>query len=876
MRAGRWRVSFILKGDRSTKLYSLRWFALTLDGMPTNSTAPKRNIVASLLGLLGMSGIAGVLIAALITPVIAVAGVAANSGITLFETLPDYLEIQPLQQKTELYGERDGKREKIAEFYSQNRVEVDLDQISDYAEKAAVSTEDPRFYEHGGVDVLSAARAMVVGLVGDDGGGASTITMQYVRNQRVQAAEAILDPEEHDKAYKEATEVSIGRKLQEMRLAIGVEQQYSKDEILRGYLNIALFGGQVYGIESAAQYYFGKAAADLTLPEAATLVGMVQNPNAYRIDDPENLEGSTQRRNYVLRRMMEEKAITQQEFDEAVATKIEPKITPTEHGCMNAEENSQYFCDYVRKVILKDPAFGATYEERLFNFQTKGYQIDTTLDLDLQAQVTEAIRSNVPSSVDYMELGAAVSMVQPGTGHVLAMQQNKTFDETPDAQKDRSKTSVNYNTDYAYGNSTGFQIGSTYKVFTLANWLQSGHSLYESIPSQTRIFDQANFQDSCNGPYGGPYELQNDFNAKYGSVNAVEATVQSINTSFIAMAEQLDQCTTRDIAMGLGAHRADGKDNESYPSAVLGTNEIAPLQMATAFAGIANDGKACSPIAIKSISLRDGTKLDPPKSDCKQVIDPNVAHAMAVAMGQVMTRGGGSATNPGLGTIIGKTGTTDDAYDTWMVASTTGVAGAIWVGNVQAFVDSEGNGYKVSMRDAGLAEARHSIGHSVFAAAIPQYGAKDIPEPSGDAVKVDNSTVPDVKGMSIDAATAAIEGAGFKASVGDQVSSDVPAGSVAKTNPSANTRAPKGSTITIHPSNGQDNKDKKQQQEGNVMPSLSGMSYDEAIDALSKAGLGNSNNTFSWHGPRDGKVKSTDPAAGSTVPPNTEIKIQAE
>ncbi|MFD2675500.1 transglycosylase domain-containing protein [Gulosibacter bifidus] len=843
--------------------------------MPTNSTEPKRNVVASILGLLGMSGIAGVLIAALITPVIAVAGVAANSSITLFETLPDYLEIQPLQQKTELYADRNGQREKIAEFYSQNRVEVELDQVSDYVEKAAISTEDPRFYEHGGVDVISAARAMVVGIIGDSGAGASTITMQYVRNQRVQAAEALLDPEERDKAYLEATETSIGRKLQEMRLAIGVEQQYDKKDILRGYLNIALFGGQVYGIESAAQYYFGKAAADLTLPESATLVGMVQDPNVYRIDDPENLEASTQRRNYVLRRMMEEHAITKAEYDEAVNTEITPKITPTKHGCMNAEENSQFFCDYVRKVILNDPAFGATYEERLFNFQTKGYQIDTTIDLDLQQKVTESLDANIPHEVDYMNLGAAVSMVQPGTGHVLAMQQNKEFDETDAAADSRSRTSVNYNTDFAYGGSTGFQVGSTYKVFTLANWLQSGHSLYESIPSQTRSFNLANFQDSCNGAGGGSWSPQNDYNAKFGSVNAVEATVQSINTSFVAMAEQLDQCTTRDIAMGLGAHRADGQPNETYPSAVLGTDTIAPLSMATAFAGIANDGKSCSPIAIKGITLRDGTKIDPPKSDCKQVIDPNVARAMAVAMGGVMTRGAGTATNPGLGTIIGKTGTTDDAYDTWIVAATTGVAGAVWVGNEQAFVYGDGSASKISLRDAGLAEARHAIGNGIFSAAIPEYGAKDIPAPTGDAVKVENATVPDVKGMSIDAATAAIEGAGFTVAVGEQVNSDVPAGSVARTNPSANTRTPKGSTITIHPSNGKDDKKKKPEQAGVVMPELSGMSYDQAIDALSKAGLGNANNTFSWHGPKGGKVSRTEPASGSTVPPNSEIKIYA-
>lgn len=832
-----------------------------------SSTAPKRNVLATVLGMLGMSGIAGVLVAALITPVIAVAGVAANSTITLFESLPSYLQIQPLQQKTELYATRDGEREQIAEFFSQNRVEVPLDQISPYVPAAAISTEDPRFYEHGGVDVISATRALVVGLIGDDGGGASTITMQYVRNQRVQAAEAILDPVERQQAYEEATEVTMGRKLQEMRLAIGVEQQYEdKDTILEGYLNIALFGGTVYGIESAAQYYFGKPAVDLTLPESATLVGMVQNPNAFRIDYDENLEDSKVRRDYVLMRMEDEGAITTAEYEEAVATPIEPNITPPQHGCMNAEENSQFFCDFVQNLIVNDPAFGATYEERLFNFQTKGYQIDTTLDLDLQASVTESIDANVPQSLDYMDIGAAASVVQPGTGHVLAMQQNKEFDETEAANESPDLTSVNFNTDYDYGGSTGFQVGSTYKIFTLANWLQSGHSLYETINAQPTTFNMANFQDSCNGPYGGSYTLQNYAGAKYGTMNAIDATRNSINTAYIAMGEQLDQCVTRDIAMSLGAHRADGQPNESNPAAILGTNTVAPLSMATAVAAIANGGVSCSPIAITSITMRDGTEITPPESTCQEAISPGVAAGVSYAMESVMTSGTGTASNPGLGPVIGKTGTSDEDVQTWMVASTTGIASAVWVGNVQG---------SASVAHAGHYSTRHAITRGILASGIPEYGAENFPEPPSDALRVENVMVPNVTGMTISEATSTLEAAGFTVQVGSETNSDEAAGTVATTTPSASTRVPKGSTVTIQPSNGKGDKGTTEA-EGVPMPQVKGMTKDQTEQALSDAGLGDIGASYRWDGPPNGTATGSNPGAGATVIPNMIVTISAE
>lgn len=179
---------------------------------------------------------------------------------------------------------------KIAEFYSQNRTEVPLSQISPFIKDAIIATEDPRFYSHHGVDPIAAIRALAVNIITrGGGGGASTITMQYIKNLRIQAAEAITNSQKRQEAYLQAIQYSANRKIEEMRLAIEIEKSIPKDKILEGYLNIALFGGRVYGIQSAAKYYFGIDAGDVSLSQAALLAGMVQNPNNYRIDRKENL-----------------------------------------------------------------------------------------------------------------------------------------------------------------------------------------------------------------------------------------------------------------------------------------------------------------------------------------------------------------------------------------------------------------------------------------------------------------------------------------------------------------------------------------------------------------------------------------------------------
>ncbi|MGW9346016.1 transglycosylase domain-containing protein, partial [Streptomyces albidoflavus] len=345
----------------------------------------------------------------------------------------------------------------MTKFLEQDRTPVNFDQISTVMYDAVLSSEDPRYYQHGGVDLIGTTRALLSNAQG--GGetqGGSTISQQYVKNVLIQKCEQNAEIEyELDEAGEfiidEATgqpkvktsrdevlrncwvdattaEGSEGytRKLQEMRYAIALEQEYSKNDILLGYLNIANFGGTTYGIEAAARYYFSTTAANLTVAQAATLAGMVQNPNNYRIDKsggsifssdgtafnkapdgvideganigvlddllasgeitPEQhlaaADGYTStkvRQLYVLSRMLEDGKITREQYVEAAVWPITPAIDPAETGCAAAGK-AAYFCQYVKYVILNDPAFGETPEQRQDTLQRGGLNVYTTLD----------------------------------------------------------------------------------------------------------------------------------------------------------------------------------------------------------------------------------------------------------------------------------------------------------------------------------------------------------------------------------------------------------------------------------------------------------------------------------------------------------------
>jgi membrane peptidoglycan carboxypeptidase len=759
--------------------------------------------VGGLIGIVAMSVVAGVLVAASVTPAIALSGMAAGNTVEMFDNLPEYLEIGTLAEKSDVYAkDSSGGDVLLASFYAQNRVEVGWDEISPFVKDAVVASEDPRFYEHGGIDLLGTVRAAATTAMGGDVQGGSSITQQYVKNVLVQKAEALSDPIERDAAYREATETTPERKVAEMRLAIGLEKEYPKNDILLGYLNIALFGGTVYGVEAAARYYFGVSAKDLSLAQSAALVAIVNNPEKFRFDrpgDPANpaAEGYPQtrdRRDYIVTRMDLESKVTSEQAQAAVAEPVTPNITEPSTGCQTAGV-AAFFCDYVTWVIKNDDAFGASQDERDATFKRGGYRIYTTLDSDLQQAAVSATDDWVPKSMANVNIGSASVSVEVGTGRILAMTQNKDYSNDPDLTGP-NYTSVNYNTDFGYGGSSGFQVGSTYKVFTLAEWLQEGHSLGESVDGTRRAY--TTFRDSCEPDgvyYGESWNPGNDEGGNGGVTTALQATTGSINTSFAAMAQQLDLCGIRNTALAMGVHRADGTELQKLAPTILGTNEIAPLTMATAFAGFANKGTVCTPIAIDRIVDRTGADVAPPASECSQGMSEEVAATAGYALQQVVTGGTGAPSNPRTGVPhIGKTGTTDDALHTWMVGASTEVATATWVGNVTGFTSMRG----FSLNRVNAGQVRHQIWPRIMRVADAKYGGTAFPAPVRSLVDAPQEAVPQVTGQSPSAAAARLRSVGFTVRVDTSpVPSDRPAGTVAQTNPPAGSRVSRGAEITL-------------------------------------------------------------------------------
>lgn len=687
--------------------------------------------LGTLTGIVGLSAIVGLLATAMVTLALAVTGMAMNNSIGLFENLPDYIKPDVLAQKTNIYAvDSSDNPVLLASVFAQNREEVGWDQISQFAKDAVIATEDPRFYSHGGVDVVSSLRAALGNASsGDVESGASTVSMQYVKNILVQRAEAETDPEVRAAAYEDATRTSLDRKLREMKLTIGLEKEFTKDEILLGYLNIAGFGGQTYGIQSAAMLYYGVNAADLSVAQAASLIATVNEPNGLRIDNPDNVAANQARRDMdVLPSTLRENRITQAQHDEAAATPVTPVITQPSTGCQTANAlGAGFFCDYVGRIIGNQAILGEDENGASNTLSRGGYDIYTTLDVDLQTGARDTTNDNVPKSSDRLDLGSSLVTVEPGTGRILAMAQNKDFNADPDTATPET-TAVNYGTDAASGGSSGFQVGSTYKVFTLAEWLEQGNSLDERVNGNQRPFDLATFQDSCQGSGTGTYEPRNDGGSNPGTTTVLGTTSSSVNNSYLSMAQRLDRCEIRKTAEAFGVARADGAPLTSFVSDILGTNEVAPLNMAAAFAGIANNGVYCAPIAIDRIVDSSGNEIPVPQADCRPTVSPEVAATMAYALTNVVTSGTATASNPRNGIPhFGKTGTTDLERDTWFIGASSKLATAVWVGNVSGNVSIRG----VSIDGTNGGSLRHNVCGSTRGSQTPSTAETPSPPPTG-------------------------------------------------------------------------------------------------------------------------------------------------
>ena len=616
-------------------------------------------LLALLLAFLSVSSLMGVVTAGMLVPVAGPTALAAKSVPSVFNELPGDLQTVAPAEESQLLDSSGGV---IAHFYDKQRIVVPSANIADVMKKAIVAIEDKRFYEHNGVDATGIARALVTNL-GDSGRqGASTITQQYVRNSLAERGYLEGDAEQVSAATEQTTE----RKLREIKYALALEKTQSKDDILTGYLNIAPFGPITYGVEAASQRYFSKSASELNYLESALLAGLVQSPVQY--DPLTHPEAAQARRDTVLATMLDQGVITQEEYDEGVATTVDSMLHPTvsSEGCSGTDSSKAYFCDYVLSQFLEDPTFGATRIERERLLKTQGITIRTTLDSAKQDAAYASLTNAIPVG-DASGLNDALVSLEPRTGKVLAMAQNTAYGI------EAGQTMSNYSAD---GN---FQVGSTFKVFTLLQWFKEGHSAYETVGSANTFYPNGSFKCDGRSITTEGYQV-NDLAGKTGTMNVVRATGQSVNQAFVNMASRVDFCSIFETAYDMGITE-DGEVPSPFPANILGSVSGSPLQMASVFATIANSGQQCKPQSIESVTDRDENVLKEFAADCKEVISAEVANKTAALLtasaGQYYT-----STRLGDGRpFAAKSGTTDGHANTWLTGFTPSLATGAWVGH---------------------------------------------------------------------------------------------------------------------------------------------------------------------------------------------------
>ncbi len=637
-----------------------------------------------LVALVAVAVLAGVVVAGMILPVVGPVGLLARDSISSFEDLPRDFREPALPVRTRVYAE-DGT--KIATLFEENRKEVPLEKISPVMQQAVIAIEDSRFYEHNGFDPRGFARAAVTNVTtGEVAQGGSTLTMQYVKNVLLTAAA----DEEEQAAAREDT---VSRKLREIRYAMAVEKRLTKDEILNRYLNISYYGARAYGVEAASQRYFSKKAKDLTLVEAATLAGIVQQPS--RFDPTNNPRQSQARRDVVLNRMAELDYITVEEAREAKALDVEDYLKPKIlfNGCTTSF--APYFCDYAVRAVSDMRALGSSPEKRAEAWRAGGYKVYTTLDVKAQKAAKKAVMDAIPPK-DPSKKATAIAMITPGTGDVRAMAQNREWG-TGNPQKKWWETTYNYAVNLADGGTRGMQAGSTFKIFTTIAALEGGISPFTVINSPPRK-EFTGFVgcsgDLLTGPDSGgdkPWPVNNSTSS--GNYDMFRGAAYSVNTFFVELEKRAGVCETVEAARKLGVTYADGAElgdvrpggtTAEVASFTLGTTEVSPLTLANAYATVSAHGVYCKPRVITKIIDREGKSLPVPASKCTQAITRNVADAAAAVLtnvvdGSIPGRTGG-AMSLGRDTT-GKTGTIDNQAAVWFAGATPDLAAAVWVGD---------------------------------------------------------------------------------------------------------------------------------------------------------------------------------------------------
>ena len=611
--------------------------------------------------------VAGVLTAIAALPVVGIAGIAARDAARTFNDEP----VKGLGQVPSRSELLDSRGRLLAYYYPGYprpiyRVPVKYGQIAPVMRQAIVSIEDARFWKHGALDLHGTFRAISLDLSGQAVQGGSDLAQQYVKNACILTAKS-------QKQENECYSHTLARKITELRIAADVEQEMTKEELITAYLNAAYFANQAYGIQVASQVYFSTSAKQLTLPEAAMLAGMVEDPSRY--DPVDNQKQALRRRGTVLAQMAKLGYITHAQAMQAMQAPIGLKLSsvPLQTGCtsqVHRVEQAAFFCDYVLSVMSKDPAYAKAYDELT---TVGGMKIYTTLSVKDQRAANQAVNYVLPNN-DYANPNHDVdteAMVQPGTGYIRAIAVNRHYGFG--AHED----SIDYAVNTPYHGGAGVQTGSSSKLFTLVTALKQGIPFGYAL--KVHNLENAGPFYSCKHKYILPFQVHNSDGGENGDIPLYFGTVASINAFYVSLEAKVGLCNVVKTAISMGVKRADGKSllswigkpgphNPNIPadeqaSFTLGSVNVSPMSMAGAYATVASGGIYCHPIAISKVLDTAGKRLPIESAKCHRVLSKGVANAANYVLSGVLTAEGATADGRSIGRpAAAKTGTANSGY----------------------------------------------------------------------------------------------------------------------------------------------------------------------------------------------------------------------
>ncbi len=637
----------------------------------------------------------------------------------------------------------------------EDREIVPLDAIPRVLIDAVVAVEDERFWEHSGVDpqaIVRAARTNVGS--GSVLEGGSTITQQYIKNTYV------------------GSERNLSRKLKEASLAIQFEKRHTKERILELYLNSVYFGNGAYGVQAASQEYFGIPVSQIDLPRSALLVGLIRAPST--TDPFEDPEGSLRRRTLVLDRMVSAGVIPVDQAEAAKAAPVELRATPEARPYP-----APHFIEQVRKFLLTDEAFGDTPEARRDLLYKGGLRIQTTLDLKLQADAEKAVSLVLTRPASDPE--AAVVSIDPRSGEVRALIGGRDFfGPSPSAKFDLATQGSR-------------PAGSAFKPFVLAAAMKEGISLGSVYRAPSRM--------TLGTPGGGTWVVDNYEGSGGGSLDLVEATVRSSNTAYAQLILDVGPQKAIDTAAEMGI----SSPLQPFPSAVLGTNDVTPLDMATAYATLANRGLVTKPTFVTRVTDSSGRVLDEHARSSRRVLSSALVADVVAVLQQVVQRGTGERAKIGR-PVAGKTGTGQEWRDAWFVGFTPELATSVWVGFPQGQrsmippatrIRVTGGSWPAEIWQLYTASALAQAPITPFPAPPPPPNAPDVvvETPGGDLAG--RVTLDNLIGMPAEPAVKRLEDRGFRVLEKIVSNGEYPPGYVVAQSPEAGTAVKPGSRVTI-------------------------------------------------------------------------------